>query len=63
MRWLAEVNSRTARFDLLVGTDSTELRNAFELARRSYAYRSKMVHGERPADDLGKEVEQTRDLT
>jgi hypothetical protein len=58
-----ELSYRAAmRMAQLVGRTADETRSAFKSARRSYTRRSQVVHGEPAKDDLGKVVEETREL-
>jgi hypothetical protein len=59
-----ELRYRAAlRLAQLVGEDAEGKTKAFELARRSYDCRSRVVHGSTVPDDLGRVVEETRMLT
>lgn len=58
-----ELSYRAAiRLAQLVGQTAEDKRAAFNFARRSYDRRSKVVHGQPAKDDLGKVVEETREL-
>lgn len=58
-----ELSYRAAiRLAQLVGQTAEDKRAAFNAARRSYDRRSKVVHGKHAKDDLGKVVEETREL-
>jgi hypothetical protein len=57
----AELSYRASlRLAQLVGADGEARETAFKLARESYGYRSKVVHGEPKVKNLGRVVEQTR---
>jgi hypothetical protein len=47
------------RIAAFVGASAAERRTIFERLRRSYAVRSKLVHGDRPPHDLHAVLEQT----
>jgi Apea-like HEPN len=58
-----ELSYRVAvRIAQLLGGTGEEKRAAFNLARSSYKVRSEVVHGKASKEDLGKVVEQTREL-
>lgn len=58
-----ELSYRSAiRIAQLVGGSGSERQEAFDLARLSYKQRSKLVHGELAARELGGIVEKTREL-
>jgi hypothetical protein len=58
-----ELSYRSAvRIAQLVGDSPPERQEAFELARLSYEKRSKLVHGDLKAKELGGIVEKTREL-
>lgn len=58
-----ELSYRVAiRLAQLIGQTASDKRAAFRSARRSYDQRSRVVHGQPAEDDLGKVVEETREL-
>jgi hypothetical protein len=58
-----ELSYRVAmRLAQLIGQTTDEKQAAFKAARRSYRKRSKVVHGQPAEGDLGKVVEETREL-
>ncbi len=59
----SELRYRAAlRIARLAGPEPSDRENAFAFAKRSYDVRSKVVHGTAPPDDLGKVLEETRQL-
>ncbi len=59
----AELSYRAAlRIARMAGPTPSDRERAFARAKRSYAVRSKVVHGDAPPDDLHQVLEETRDM-